>query len=807
MFNQRGLSKLKAILLIDIIIVAIAAGTYLYLTSSGMITIGLKPAEFKLTDLEIAPLEADAGEPVVISFNVTNVGESDGNYTVVPVVNGVPKENITLVVNDNPWDNQTVTLAPSESTLISFVDTESVEGNYTVQVGDLSGAFFLKPAPIESSNVEVSKLLATPYEGWVSDEIHITATVKNVGEAGSLGVKLSITSKDSADSYSETKRIDLGSGESTTVDFLYTAKNEGTFNVKLGTQVSGFVIVPNGYHNLLVVSAPKQGLDFKIDGKPYKTPHTELLTVGVPHTVEFPAADPTGKFGFLQWEPSSPPLEGDGSTNPSRQITLTQRQTVKGSFSGGSSCPSLYLWNGEEYVYMQEVSNHGWLGYTKDVYSNGSLDYWRNNPWDYIPLNKSQLQASGGYYLINLTQRWDEVFYLDSAYMLVVDHPADQNVYSTMTEQYIDPAYMGNIYTVSTNPLKPVSASNELVTFYNGKITNVYNTVDALSAITSMDGVYTTGFNGKYSQDWNNQTWNRLTLNLGNLTGAPQIKLVLRAIVNWGPADSYTNWMNKFYSTTVPDGTEPTPVPFMEVKDINGNWVRVPDSRQIPMPPDTLARSYVVDLTGLFPSNNYSLRINNFWNVTYDYIGIDTSPQQNLTIQKIDPQAVLRQEFSVAGTMSTGSFTRYGDVTNLLLTEDDKFVIGRQGDSVELKFPTNNLSSPALGMVRDYFFFVAAWFKVEYANYGFGPGHDGFTVDPLPFHNMSGFPYPLATESYPYDSAHNAYLQEFNTRVISPASQESFLPILIPAAAIIAIIAVDLGVLVRYRKRSKVTPP
>ena len=58
MSSHRGISKLKALLLIDIIIVALAAGTYLYLTSSGMITQGPKPAEFQLADLGITPAEA-----------------------------------------------------------------------------------------------------------------------------------------------------------------------------------------------------------------------------------------------------------------------------------------------------------------------------------------------------------------------------------------------------------------------------------------------------------------------------------------------------------------------------------------------------------------------------------------------------------------------------------------------------------------------------------------------------------------------------------------------------------------------------
>ena len=101
-----------------------------------------------------------------------------------------------------------------------------------------------------------------------------------------------------------------------------------------------------------------------------------------------------------------------------------------------------------------------------------------------------------------------------------------------------------------------------------------------------------------------------------------------------------------------------------------------------------------------------------------------------------------------------------------MLNEDDKFVIGRQGDAVSLQFPTANLAPPPEGMERDFFFFVACWFKDEYGNWGFGPGF-GFTVDPLPFHNMSGFPYPLDEESYPYDPEHLSYLQQYNTRIIN----------------------------------------
>jgi hypothetical protein len=89
---------------------------------------------------------------------------------------------------------------------------------------------------------------------------------------------------------------------------------------------------------------------------------------------------------------------------------------------------------------------------------------------------------------------------------------------------------------------------------------------------------------------------------------------------------------------------------------------------------------------------------------------------------------------------------------------DDKYVIIRQGDEITILFPEDT-SSVAEGMERDYFLVASVWFKVD------GLPYVDFTVDPLPFHDMTCFPYP-ETENYPYDQAHNDYLEEHNTRII-----------------------------------------
>jgi len=119
------------------------------------------------------------------------------------------------------------------------------------------------------------------------------------------------------------------------------------------------------------------------------------------------------------------------------------------------------MWNGSSQIYVGDISNHGWLGYIDCINEDGSITYFRNHPWDFVPLNGSQLQATNGNYNLTLIQRWNEVFYVDQTYMMVVDHAPNVDVYSTMVEQYLDPNYMGKIYTVSKNSSIPVSATSQ----------------------------------------------------------------------------------------------------------------------------------------------------------------------------------------------------------------------------------------------------------------------------------------------------------------------------------------------------------
>jgi hypothetical protein len=394
------------------------------------------------------------------------------------------------------------------------------------------------------------------------------------------------------------------------------------------------------------------------------------------------------------------------------------------------SCPWLYVWNGTNYVFVTEVSGSAYLGYFDR--SRDPPAYNKPFPWDYIKLNRTQLEPKKGFYDMVMTQVTNEIIYLDATWMVAVDHPLDVDIYSTKGTEFTDPNITGKIYTASKTPSAPVSCVNDLG-------------IDCLPQISKVDGVYAN------THDFGK--WQYFELNLGNLTGAKEIKLIINGYNSWLPGWE-KEWVKLLQN---PDflASKPSVYPYLQVKAENGSWVRVPKSRDLPEPSAT-PRTFIVELTGLFPTDDFSIRINMLTLIHLDYIGVDTTSEQNVTIYRLDPvSANLRQRLQSLST-SAGNFTRYGYVTSLLHQVDDEFVIMRQGDEISFMVP-NDIPPPSEGMERDFFLYTCMWYK-KLGNRAYN-----FTVDPLPFYNMTAFPYP-PTESYPYDYEHQNYLAEFNTR-------------------------------------------
>ena len=232
MLSRSAVAKLKAIFVIDLIIVGAAAGVFLYLQNDGMIAQGIRPAKFTLQDLIISPASVNVGDSVQISVNVTNVGDLVGNDSVNFEINGVVK------------DVENLTLMPSDSQLAQFNDVETNEGSYTVKVGTLAGNFTITPAPPESSKIILFNLNVAPYEIWRNQTVTLTATAQNPStQNDTLRVTISVDN-----TVVETSTINVANDTTQNVAFNVTATTEGTHKVTLNTLSASFNVVKTGYH-------------------------------------------------------------------------------------------------------------------------------------------------------------------------------------------------------------------------------------------------------------------------------------------------------------------------------------------------------------------------------------------------------------------------------------------------------------------------------------------------------------------------------------------------------------------------------
>jgi hypothetical protein len=227
--------------------------------------------------------------------------------------------------------------------------------------------------------------------------------------------------------------------------------------------------------------------------------------------------------------------------------------------------------------------------------------------------------------------------------------------------------------------------------------------------------------------------------------------------------------------------------PYVEALDAHGKWVRVLDDMGFPAGGP---RTITPDLTGKLPPGTRRIRITSNLQVYWDSILIDRSAQNGkvqltpvpLDSAKLDfyghPRQIegeprgnvkyVYEEVSPTGPFArqVGDYTRYGDVLPLLTSFDDRMVVFGTGDEVALEFDPMKLPALPKGWTRDYFFLVKGYEKDMdfYAA-------DGFTVEPLPFKAMKGYPYK---QSYPFDAEHLNYLLEYNTRHVSGNEERGY---------------------------------
>jgi hypothetical protein len=110
--------------------------------------------------------------------------------------------------------------------------------------------------------------------------------------------------------------------------------------------------------------------------------------------------------------------------------------------------------------------------------------------------------------------------------------------------------------------------------------------------------------------------------------------------------------------------------------------------------------------------------------------------------------------------MPRGAYTRYGDVADLLADFDDRYVILGTGDEIAVRFDATVLPPLAAGTTRSFALVSHAYCK-DMDLYTGAPD----TVEPLPFRDMSKYPYP-SEESFPETEVLRTWRQRYNSRRI-----------------------------------------
>ncbi|MGB8581802.1 MAG: CRTAC1 family protein, partial [Candidatus Sulfotelmatobacter sp.] len=430
----------------------------------------------------------------------------------------------------------------------------------------------------------------------------------------------------------------------------------------------------------------------------------------------------------------------------------------------GSSCPTLFVWNGERYEFVADMLGAGVVGHWVGPNQRDAP-----RPVEYIKIDRDAIREKNGKLSFRFMEPLEEAVYLDQARLMAVDHPADLDVYPN---EYFasNPPYpeFKVVVSKSEDARPPSGAWDE----------HGHNVLPDLLAHHYFGDFALTQFQGFAKP-------HSLVLDLGKPYRGGPLWLLLHGEVEYFSANSmYAASQAGVHAIS----------PYVEALGADGKWLRVVDDMGFPAGGP---RTMTADLSGKLPSGTRKIRITTNLQIYWDNIQVGRTPQESknkaenlrltavpltranldyhgfpLKIEGTPPGNVqyIYEKTSATGpyTRPAGTYTRYGDVLPLLTSLDDKLVVFGSGDEVHLDFDPSRLLRLPQGWVRDYFF-AANGYEKDMDFYA----AEGNFVAPLPFLKMGEYPYAV-DKSFPLDDAHLNYLLEYNTRQMSGNEQRGY---------------------------------
>jgi parallel beta-helix repeat protein len=397
---------------------------------------------------------------------------------------------------------------------------------------------------------------------------------------------------------------------------------------------------------------------------------------------------------------------------------------------GSGSCPFLYLWDGEEYNYYTDLASESLGGswFETPLYEAGIYEL-------------GDFQSEDGVYKMKVREVIPESDFFDEAKLAIVDVPEGYSVLNQWHNTYSDDEAPPKEFMTIKDPKKPVSATDR----YGN---------DVLDQVSEKDGVPLATLNSEP---------NYVIVDFGAIENPEYAKLVI------------TGWST--YQSNPELSSQKNLV--VETMDENGEWAVAKTFGKFTG--DT--RTFVFDISDILKTDDARMRISAPYSKTVlniiDQVLLDDSEPVDFEVTYVDPDyANLQWGGAATYTYATedhshivandqipnvenylmyGDFTKYGNVLPLLDEADDMFAIMRHGDELEMQFSD---IEPKEGMDRHVFLVADVMYTIRYSVKGFVSD----TIEQMPFHGMSEYPYDESVENYPYDQAHTDYITEWNTR-------------------------------------------
>ena len=433
------------------------------------------------------------------------------------------------------------------------------------------------------------------------------------------------------------------------------------------------------------------------------------------------------------------------------EVAANKLQTFTEMDRRGSSCPTLFVWDGHHYELVADMIGAGVVGHWVGPHERNIA-----RPTEYVKVDRDSIQEKNGKFRFRLMEPMEEVVYLDQVKMLAVDHPADLDVYPN---EYFasNPPYpeFKVVASRKADAQPPAGAWDE----------HGHNLLPDLLAHRYVGDFKLEPFKG-FTEP------HSLILDLGKPYDGGPLWLLMHGEIEYFTATG-------MYAASQ-SGIEAT-APYVEALNSKGVWVKVINDMGFPAGGP---RTITANLTGKLPQGTRRICISTNLQIYWDSVVVDRTPQnQQVRLSEIplqsanldfhgyprqveaQPPGVVKynyEQVSATGpyARAAGAYTRYGNVLPLLTGFDDRLAVFGSGEEVALEFDPAKLPPLPAGWTRDYFF-LANGYEKDMDFYA----ADGSTVAPLPFRAMGTYPYD--GKSFPLDQTHMNDLLNYNTRDLS----------------------------------------